>query len=76
MLAAKLGYKDVFTWKIGDPPMRNKVDPFSQLYVEVTVDGPELDYVKTQFRGLPYHASRTMQTWYGAHAQFIVGNIQ
>ena len=76
MLMIKLGPKEVFTWIVGDPPLREKVDPFHQLYAEAMADGPELEHIKTTFRGLPFHANRTMQVWYGEHAKFIIGNIK
>lgn len=45
------------------------------LVVTVTADGDELFSILSRINGIPKHESRSMQTWRGEFAQFIVDNI-
>lgn len=73
-------------WHMGDPDFvteikvrnKNESEPkiMSRVF-SVQLDGDELEYVITRIRDLPVTSfiNCPVQTWYGDHAKFIVGNL-
>ena len=70
-------------WHVGEPINQDHVlrrfDSYD--FCMVQADGDELQYILSNFGGLPYLKVRNdgkipmVWRWYGDHAKFIVGNL-
>lgn len=42
---------------------------------EVSVEGPELEFLRQNFTGIPFHKEAAYQIWRGDFARFIVDHL-
>ncbi len=61
-------------WKIGDHPMPGPMAIRGAVYLELTADGSELQFIRETFSNVPLSA-RAQLTWFAEDARFIAANI-
>ena len=62
-------------WKVGDPRLNTKyfgLDP--EDVIQVIAYGPELDYIRERFAGIPMAHLRQL-CWIGSDAAFIANHL-
>ena len=63
------------SWWVQDCPLEQHVDHLAEVDF-VQADGDELEVIRQQFDGLPFHKTARVQTWHGDFAKFIIKHLR
>ena len=65
------GLHSEHTWHVGE----QTYSACASYVSSVQADGDELDYIKETMLHLPMRRDKSVVSWYGDHAKFIIANL-
>lgn len=74
MLKIWVDHSNPYLWEVGQKIPKHIVKTISS-YIKVEADGMELDWIIQNIINIPYHKSKSIQTWNGDLANFIINCI-
>lgn len=64
-----------YPWYVGQDIPKLSPIILGKCLVTVTAGGDELEYIKKNFKNVPFHKSKLVQFWIGDLAKFIALNL-